>query len=377
MATLLRKFLMHPPRVHVIDLNEPGREDINGQCGRRVKRLLDTGNGNQYLYKFASELLLPQAIRNSALHTDDAEAADLILIQYCVMIWGMQGEKMMDIRPLLEKRPVLARRFQQNPARFLVVLSSDHGPCHNFNEHLTGRRLVKRWIDRSLENATLLMNDGSLVNKCYRPGKDVVIPPSTWIGNATFACSRPITDRKHFAFFAGAASSLIREYIINELGNEDWLFIPHDLQHEEYMCEMGNAVFCLAPRGRAAWSPRLVEALEAGCIPVIIADMNHEPFHDVLDYSTFTVQVHEDKLETLGEQLHSISSGQVARLHANGQRARAHFRYPPPARSGGVGGVDGVVLSARGDVNAQGGEAMDAAMTAVFSAWLRIQHSEG
>lgn len=60
---------------------------------------------------------------------------------------------------------------------------------------------------------------------------------------------------------------------------------------------MANSVFCLAPRGRAAWSPRLVEALHAGCIPVIVADKNYEPFQDVLDYSAFAVHVHDNEVQ--------------------------------------------------------------------------------
>lgn len=56
---------------------------------------------------------------------------------------------------------------------------------------------------------------------------------------------------------------------------------------------MSDAVFCLAPRGQAAWSPRLDEAIAAGCIPVIIADFYDPPFQDVFEYAAFSVRISE------------------------------------------------------------------------------------
>ena len=59
---------------------------------------------------------------------------------------------------------------------------------------------------------------------------------------------------------------------------------------------MADSVFCLAPRGQAAWSPRLDEAISAGCIPVIIADSYDAPFHDLLDYSAFSLRLDEQQV---------------------------------------------------------------------------------
>ena len=46
---------------------------------------------------------------------------------------------------------------------------------------------------------------------------------------------------------------------------------------------MGNARFCLAPRGRAAWSVRFFEALWAGCVPVLLSDYYEVPFEALFE----------------------------------------------------------------------------------------------
>ncbi len=51
---------------------------------------------------------------------------------------------------------------------------------------------------------------------------------------------------------------------------------PADCQ--VYLEELWNATFCLNIRGYASWSPRLVDSLLLGCIPVIIGDSTHYPF---------------------------------------------------------------------------------------------------
>ncbi|KAJ4847867.1 putative beta-1,4-xylosyltransferase irx10 [Turnera subulata] len=51
-----------------------------------------------------------------------------------------------------------------------------------------------------------------------------------------------------------------------------------------YYKDMQRAIFCLCPLGWAPWSPRLVEAVVFGCIPVIIADDNVLPFADPIPW---------------------------------------------------------------------------------------------
>ena len=58
---------------------------------------------------------------------------------------------------------------------------------------------------------------------------------------------------------------------------------------------MGDSVFCLVPRGRAAWSVRFFESLWAGCVPVLLSD-HYQPSFDQLF----------DATERLGEGFHEL-----------------------------------------------------------------------
>ena len=59
---------------------------------------------------------------------------------------------------------------------------------------------------------------------------------------------------------------------------------------------MGNARFCLVPRGQSAWTRRAFESFFAGCVPVFLSDHVELPFEHALDYSRMTVKWPGDKI---------------------------------------------------------------------------------
>lgn len=73
-----------------------------------------------------------------------------------------------------------------------------------------------------------------------------------------------------------------------------------------YYEDMQRAVFCLCPLGWAPWSPRLVEAVVFGCIPVIIADDIVLPFADAIPWEEIGVFVAEEDVPKLDTILTSI-----------------------------------------------------------------------
>ena len=54
--------------------------------------------------------------------------------------------------------------------------------------------------------------------------------------------------------------------------------------------------FCLCPRGNKAWSPRLMDAVWFGCIPVVIADHYVLPLGSLVDWESIAVTVAEKQV---------------------------------------------------------------------------------
>jgi hypothetical protein len=55
--------------------------------------------------------------------------------------------------------------------------------------------------------------------------------------------------------------------------NSDRRFYLKRQRFAGYQSEIVRSVFCLCPLGWAPWSPRLVESVALGCVPVIIGTL--------------------------------------------------------------------------------------------------------
>jgi hypothetical protein len=60
----------------------------------------------------------------------------------------------------------------------------------------------------------------------------------------------------------------------------------------EYVREMRDSIFCLAPPGYALWTYRFFEAISSGCIPVLFDERTQRlPFDDLIAYDSFVVRI--------------------------------------------------------------------------------------
>ncbi|KZV29473.1 putative glycosyltransferase [Dorcoceras hygrometricum] len=203
-------------------------------------------------------------------------------------------------------------------------LGADHFmlACHDWGPELSKSVpwLFKNSI-RALCNAN--MSEG------FQPSKDVSIPEINLPGrhtNGLIGGPSP-SKRPTLVFFAGGLHGPIRPILLDHWENKDpdvqvHKYLPKDVS---YLAMMRQSRYCICPSGYEVASPRMVEALYTGCVPVLIKDGYVPPFSDVLNWKAFSVEISVADIPSLKQILSGISTRQYIRMQKRGVQARRHF----------------------------------------------------
>jgi hypothetical protein len=81
--------------------------------------------------------------------------------------------------------------------------------------------------------------------------------------------------------------------------------------------EIARSVFCLCPLGWAPWSPRLVESVALGCVPVIIADGIRLPFSSAVNWPEISLTVAEKDVGKLDKILQRVAATNLTVIQKN------------------------------------------------------------
>lgn len=87
----------------------------------------------------------------------------------------------------------------------------------------------------------------------------------------------------------------------------------------DYEILLMNSTFCLVPRGRRLGSFRFLEALRAGCIPVILSNGWALPFHEKLDWKQAVIFTDERLLLQIPDIVRSVSNTKILKLRQQTQ----------------------------------------------------------
>ena len=132
--------------------------------------------------------------------------------------------------------------------------------------------------------------------------------------------------------------------------------LNHSLGATEYWDHLDDALFCLCPRGYAVWSPRLVDSILAGCLPVIVADEYWMPLSCLVDWRRFAVFVPERLVDSAAQIVAALPAARVAHMQSYLLRVRHMFMFastspesqtvaPTATRGQGQGHGDGALLA--------------------------------
>ncbi|GMY25074.1 probable glycosyltransferase At5g03795 isoform X1 [Fagus crenata] len=171
----------------------------------------------------------------------------------------------------------------------------------------------------------------------FNPTKDVSFPEiNLQTGSINGFIGGPSPSRRPIlAFFAGGLHGPIRPVLLEHWENKDEDIKVHKYLPKgvSYLDMMKKSKYCICPSGYEVASPRVVEAIYAGCVPVLISDHYVPPFTDVLNWKSFSVEVPVKDVPNLKKILTKISPRQYIRMQRRVVQVRRHFEvHSPPKR---------------------------------------------
>lgn len=143
-------------------------------------------------------------------------------------------------------------------------------------------------------------------------------------------------NKKYLASFVGTHTTHpLRKKLFVEIGRnpefkfeskDDWSnAIPEKLA-DNFINTTLSSKFCLAPRGFGRSSFRFFEAMLLDTIPVYFwDDIEWLPYKDILDYTKFSVSIHNNDISKSSVILNSISNEKYLSMLDELKRVRHHF----------------------------------------------------
>ncbi|KAK9723952.1 hypothetical protein RND81_05G036700 [Saponaria officinalis] len=208
-------------------------------------------------------------------------------------------------------------------ADHFMLSCHDWGPEASFSVPQLGKNAI-----RVLCNAN--------TSEGFRPEKDVSFPEiNLQTGSIHGFLGGPSPSRRStLAFFAGGLHGPIRPILLEYWENKDddlkiYEYLPKGISYYDML---RNSMFCICPSGYEVASPRVVEAIYTGCIPVLISDHYVPPFSDVLNWKSFSIHVSVNDIPNLKNILISISTRQYLKMYRRILKVRKHFEVNSPPK---------------------------------------------
>ncbi|KAI3826451.1 hypothetical protein L1987_00499 [Smallanthus sonchifolius] len=307
-----RQGLLNDLKIYVYDL--PAKYNADWLSDERCSNHL-----------FAAEVAVHKALMNSNVRTFDPSEADFFFVPVYVSCNFSSGNGFPAIghaRSLLSSAVELISSElpfwnRSNGSDHVFVASHDHGACF----HAMEDRAVANGIPEFMKNSIILQTFGVKHRHPCQDVEHVVIPPYVSPEKVLSMLSQsPVNGRRDiFVFFRGKMevhpknvsgrfySRRVRTEILHKFGKNRRFYLKRH-RFAGYQSEIVRSVFCLCPLGWAPWSPRLVEAVALGCVPVIIADGIRLPLESAVPWPEISLTVQEKDVGKLAGILDYVAA---------------------------------------------------------------------
>ncbi|EEF38650.1 transferase, putative [Ricinus communis] len=211
-------------------------------------------------------------------------------------------------------------------ADHVFVASHDFGSCF----HTLEERAMQDGVPEFLKKSIILQTFGVKYDHPCQQVENVVIPPYiSPVSVRSTLKKAPLTGRRDiWVFFRGKMEvhpkNVSGRFYSKKVRTEIWRRFNGDrrfyLQRHRfagYQSEIARSVFCLCPLGWAPWSPRLVESVALGCVPVIIADGIRLPFPSAVPWPAISLTVAEKDVAKLGRILEDVAATNLTLIQKN------------------------------------------------------------
>ncbi|KAL3683701.1 hypothetical protein R1sor_001723 [Riccia sorocarpa] len=283
---------------------------------------------------FAAEVVLHRVLLESPIRTMHADEADYFFVPVYVScnFSPKNGFPSLTHAPAMIKDAVElisreAEYWNRSGGRdHIFVAAHDYGACF----HAVEKIAVAAGIPEVLRNSILLQTFESVDGHPCQEVEHIQIPPYVSPGVVRKFTTSPVQRRKRdiLAYFRGklelhpknVSGQLYSRGIRTRLWKKykrDKLFVMRRKRADGYQSEMLRSVFCLAPLGWAPWSPRIVEAVMYGCVPVIIADKISLPYSHVIDWPSISLTVRERDVDNLRKILLRVAGTNLTSIQEN------------------------------------------------------------
>ncbi|RYR42942.1 hypothetical protein HN873_026040 [Arachis hypogaea] len=284
---------------------------------------------------FASEVAIHRALLTSDLRTFDPNQADFFFVPVYV---SCNFSTVNGFPSISHARNLISSAVQlisthhpfwnrSSGSDHVFVASHDFGACFHNLEDVA----MQHGIPEIMKNSIVLQTFGVEYQHPCQQVENVVIPPyvSPESVRKTLAKNSPANGRRDiFAFFRGKMeihpknisgrfySKRVRTVIWRKFSGDRRFYLKRH-RFAGYQSEIARSVFCLCPLGWAPWSPRLVESVLLGCVPVIISDGIRLPFSSAVRWPDISVRVAERDVGKLGRILERVAATNLTAIQRN------------------------------------------------------------